>query len=634
MYTILAQLALVLSSVLPMVLLVIYFWNKRFKTTKNIVLLEYVSIIQFLSISFAFIALSYAYIKSDFSLFNVYKNSHLAVPAIYKFTGIWSNHEGSMLLWIFLLSLSGLVLNQQTLQKEEKEHILILHNLITASLIAYTLLRSNPFLKISPIPTQGLGFNPLLQDIGLAIHPPILYLGYVTTSIGFVISITALINKRLSKELLNLMQIANLFAWTFLGFGVALGSWWAYRELGWGGYWFWDPVENASLLPWLSSTALLHSIYNNKKLELSYRWTILLGLITFLLAILATLLVRSGAITSVHAFASDPSRGTFILVLLTIYSFFSLGLFATRAHYFQTKTDISFLSRYGGINIANILLVLSVAVILLALLYPIAIDLYQNQQITIERNFFEKIFIPILLAVLLVMSLTLPSAWQAILPIHYRYFLYAVILSLLSSVAFWYLSPLKPSFISLVSFFIGILVTIRMCFWYKQRLSNKISFKFYLIFTVHIAAGLLAAIFSIIETNSQELTIHMKQGDMAKFAYFEIKYLKNDNYAEKNYLVGRVILNVEKNGNEIATLEPAIRYYPVEKSQTSESAIFHDIKYDLYAVISELNKNGGVSIKLYLKPFMSWIWVISAVIFLCGIFLLLNMRYKNHAKTP
>ncbi|MGB4191412.1 MAG: heme lyase CcmF/NrfE family subunit [Rickettsiales bacterium] len=631
MHANLAQLGLILSILIAFLIPLGFIWLNRLNKHSFTRILENIILFQCIFISFAFISLSYAYISSDFSLYNVARNSHIAIPLIFKISGVWSNHEGSMLLWVFLLSLVNYIFTNHKISSSEKIWIYTVQIIITSSLLSYTILKSNPFIKIYPVPEQGNGFNPLLQDIGLAIHPPILYLGYITTLIAFAISIAALMKHQLSSNLLNIMHKWSLLSWSFLSLGVGLGSWWAYRELGWGGYWFWDPVENASLLPWLTSTALIHSIYVTKKLNTNYKWTILLALFTFLLSILATFLVRSGVITSVHSFANDPNRGIFILKLLSGYALISLGIFAFKIHHFQSNKETNWLSRFGGINIANIFWVIATSLILLSLLYPLLTELYRGDQISVAREFFETTFIPVLFPILLLLALTLPATWKNILPVHYKHFTYSFIISSSLSIIFYFFSSKTPSLIVTGAFSLGCLVAIRMTFWFIQRMASPLSFKFYLIWLSHLTVGLFAMNIAFTETNSQELLVNMHEGDKIQFIDFNINYIKKENQATLNYLAGSVVLNITKNNNEVATLTPQIRYYPVEKKQTSESSIYHNIYYDLYAVISEITENGDVSIKLYYKPLISWLWLIFGILFSCGILLLIKQKKEIYA---
>lgn len=610
MYSNIAHLGLLFSLLISIFATIIPFFFSSKNVTAKII--SNSIIINFIVTNFAFIALAYAYLSSDFSLLNVYNNSHLAIPTLYKFTGIWSNHEGSMMLWLFILANSNFI----ALNLFDNNRALHSLTLIYSGIALYLIFWSNPFIKISPIPQQGLGFNPLLQDIGLAIHPPILYLGYVTSALSFALAMGALFERKLTKNYIYLMQKSSLFSWSFLLLGIMLGSWWAYRELGWGGYWFWDPVENASLLPLLASTALIHSLYATKKLDTNYGWTIILAITTFLLAILATFFVRSGIVTSIHSFATDPQRGNVILVILSIFTIFSLTNFAINIKYFNRsdeKEATKFLSRFGIINLGNIAWLIAILIILASLFYPLIIESINQQQITIEKSFYERSLIPFLLIILGLIAVGLPATWKEILPVQYRHLAYSIIISLPISILFYIMA--NPQIISLLAFFIGNLVIIRMGFWYYLRRQSKITFKFYLIWLAHLATALMTVNLSIIETCSKEAVFKISEGEIKDFADFRINFIKKQNIAVDNYLAGRAILNIERNNEEITTLTPEVRYYPVEKSQTSESSIYHHIFYDLYAVINESSADGAIILKLYYKPLMSWLWLSIALIF-------------------
>lgn len=630
MYANLAQLGLVLSVIVSIFVPFGLFWFNRLNQRNFSRILSNIVFFQFIFVSFAFIALCYAYLVSDFSLYNVSRNSHIAVPLIYKLSGVWSNHEGSMLLWLFILNIVNVCVQSNKFSLNEKIWLNVVLIFISSSLILYTILKSNPFIKIYPIPKQGNGFNPLLQDVALAIHPPILYIGFITTVTSFAVAISVLINNKIDDHLLKVMRNWSLFSWSFLTLGVALGSWWAYRELGWGGYWFWDPVENASLLPWLSSSALIHSLYVNKKLSVNYRTTILLAILTFIFAILATFFVRSGVINSVHSFATDPNRGIFLLKLLSIYSLFGFTVFAFNVHRFSAKEQVSWISRYGGVNIGNILWVFASFIILLSLLYPLYMKIYVNKQIVVERNFFENIFIPSLLLILIAAALALPAAWKQILLIHYKHFTYSFILSAIGTILFYLFALNTPTLLLTFAFFSGLLLVIRMLFWlYQRKITSNISIKFFLILMAHLLAGLFALNLAITESSSQEKLVKMSEGETTEFMNFVIEFAKKENLAIENFLVGRAILNVKEGCNEIAVLAPEIRYYPVEKKQTSEASIYHSWLYDLYAVINESSEQGDISVKFYFKPMMSSIWIIVSLIFACGIMLLFRLPSKH-----
>lgn len=611
MYSDIANLGLLFSLLVSIFATITPFLLKNKNITSR--LINNTIIINFILTNFAFLALTYAYLNSDFSLLNVYNNSHLAIPAFYKFTGVWSNHEGSMLLWLFILANSNYIaLN--IFKNRWSLHSLVF---IYSGIALYVIFWSNPFIKISPIPIQGSGFNPLLQDVGLAIHPPILYLGYVTSVLPFALAMGILFEKKLTEKDMYLLQKTSLFSWAFLLLGIMLGSWWAYRELGWGGYWFWDPVENASLLPLLSSTALIHTLYATRKLKNNYSWTFILAISTFLLAILATFFVRSGIVTSVHSFANDPQRGSIILAILTLFTIYSLSNFAINSKYFQNEEEPKFLSRYGIINLSNIIWLIAILIILTSLFYPLIIESLNHQQITIDKSFFEKTFIPFLLMIICLIAIGLPATWQAILTIQYRHLFYSFIISL--PIVFIFNLLTQAKIISLLAFFSGTLVIIRMGFWYYIRRQTKVTLKFYLILLAHLAAALITVNLSIIETCSQEAIFHFREGETKEFIDFKIYFAKKQNIAIDNYLAGRAILNIEKDNEEIAILTPEVRYYPVEKNQTSESSIYHHVFYDLYAVINESSEDGEITLKIYYKPLISWLWLLTTSIFIASL---------------
>jgi cytochrome c-type biogenesis protein CcmF len=622
-----ANLGLIFSSLLGVLAFFAFIFLRPLSTRGLRNILESIILGQFFLSSFAFFKLIYAYITSDFLLSNVMQNSHQAVPLIYKITGVWGNHEGSMVLWLFLFSLFNLLSIQHKLSNKENIVVFTVEIILLSSLTAYTIITSNPFVIDLSLTKQGTGFNPLLQDVGLAIHPPILYIGFISSSIIYAFAISALFNGKISLKMLELMQKWSLFSWSFSTLGIFLGSWWAYRELGWGGYWFWDPVENASLLSWLMLTALIHSIYSTIKLKSNYKATFLLAIFAFLLSILSSFFVRSGIVTSVHSFAHSAERGLFILVLLTSYSMIALLLFASKIHKFDSKVKHKLLSRFGGINISNVIWVLGTLIILLSLIYPLVIQQYKGQQISLNEEFFQKSFIPILLLAFPILALTLPTTWKEILRVHYYDFFYSCIISILISACFYYYN--HPSIISLAAFMAGMLVIIRIIFWYIRRIGNNANLKFYAICLIHLLAGLFIVTISIIETNKQEILLEMHENDKIEFVGFNIHFIKKENAANENYLAGRIILSIIKDSKEISLMKPEVRYYPVEKIQTSESYIYHNYLYDLYAVISEITKDGHVIIKFYFKPLMQLLWLILTMIFICAIILLINKSFKR-----
>src|SRR5690606_35895922 len=369
---------------------------------------------QALLVVFAFGCLTYAYVTSDFSVLNVAENSHRLKPMLYKVTGVWGNHEGSLLLWLLILTVFGaaVALFGRNLPETLKARVLGIQGLIGVGFLAFILFTSNPFQRLLPVPAEGRGLNPLLQDPGLAFHPPFLYLGYVGFSVAFSFAVAALIEGRVDPAWARWVRPWTLAAWCFLTVGIALGSWWAYYELGWGGWWFWDPVENASFMPWLAGTALVHTAIVVEKRDTLKSWTVLLAILTFSLSLLGTFLVRSGVINSVHAFATDPTRGVFILAFLCIVVGGSLALYAIRAPALQGVGVFAPLSREGALLLNNLLLAVATAAVLLGTLYPIALDALTGAKVSVGPQYFNTVFIPLMTPLLAALAIGPLLAWK------------------------------------------------------------------------------------------------------------------------------------------------------------------------------------------------------------------------------
>ena len=369
---------------------------------------------QFLFVGIAFLALTHAYVVSDFSVANVAANSNSLKPLLYKISGVWSNHEGSMLLWVFILALFGaaVALFGRNLPPALRARVLAVQAMIGVGFLLFILLTSNPFVRQFPAPLEGSGLNPILQDPGLAFHPPFLYLGYVGFSIAFCFAAAALIEGRVDPAWARWVRPWTLAAWCALTIGIAMGSWWSYYTLGWGGWWFWDPVENASFMPWLVGTALLHSAVVVEKRDALKTWTVLLAILAFSLSLLGTFLVRSGVLTSVHAFASDPRRGVFILLLLSLYTGGALLLFAWRAPQMQGGGLFAPISREGGLLLNNLLLTTAAATVLLGTLYPLFLDLVAGQKVSVGPPFYNMTFVPIMVPLLVAMGVGPMLPWK------------------------------------------------------------------------------------------------------------------------------------------------------------------------------------------------------------------------------
>ena len=406
--------ALILAFALALAQAVIPFAGARLGDGALMRVARPTALMQFLLVALAYGALTYAHVVSDFSLVNVIENSHSSKPLIYKISGVWGNHEGSMLLWVLVLSLCGalIALFSSAMPAKLRADTLSVQGLLGAAFLLFILLTSNPFARVSPAPWQGRDLNPILQDPGLAIHPPLLYLGYVGFSIVFSFAAAALIGGRIDAAWARFARPWTLFAWISLTLGIAMGSYWAYYTLGWGGFWFWDPVENASLMPWIAGTALLHSAAVMEKREALKVWTIFLSILAFSLSLLGTFLVRSGVLTSVHAFASDPERGVFILAILVFFIGGALALFALRAGALPVGGVFAPISREGALVLNNLLLTTCCATVVIGTLYPLALEAITGEKISVGAPFFNTVLIPIALPLALLMPIGQMLAWK------------------------------------------------------------------------------------------------------------------------------------------------------------------------------------------------------------------------------
>jgi cytochrome c-type biogenesis protein CcmF len=406
--------ALALALGLALVQFVLPLWGARANDPVLMGIAAPAALGVFACVSLSFIALTVAHATSDFSVLNVVENSHTTKPFIYKLSGVWGNHEGSMLLWILILALFGalVALAQDAVPPKLRTNTIAIQGTITSAFLIFILLSSNPFQRVDPAPIDGRDLNPILQDPGLAIHPPLLYIGYVGFSITFAFAMAALIEGRIDAVWARAVRPWILLAWVFLTLGIAMGSYWAYYELGWGGFWFWDPVENASLLPWLSGTALLHSVVVMEKRDALKVWTLLLAILTFSLSLLGTFLVRSGVLTSVHAFAVDPARGVYILAILVTFIGGSLLLFAWRAPLLRQGGLFAPVSREGALILNNLFLASACATVLLGTLYPLALEAITGEKISVGAPYYTLTFTPLVVPLLLILPFGQALAWK------------------------------------------------------------------------------------------------------------------------------------------------------------------------------------------------------------------------------
>ena len=576
----------------------------------------------------SFFLLVFYHVVSDFSIQNVYQNSHTTKPLLYKITGVWGNHEGSMLLWILVLAIFNFLISK--LQNKENINLiskaLEIQALITASFILFTILTSNPFIKILPEPINGLGFNPVLQDPALAIHPPLLYIGYVGFSAVFSLSVATLVtNNSKSLPWFNYIKPFVLASWTFLTLGIALGSIWAYYELGWGGWWFWDPVENASFMPWLLGTALLHSLIIVEKKRMLQTWVLLLSILTFLLSVIGTFLVRSGILTSVHAFALDPSRGMYILLFTALLGGYSLFIFSTNAKRFFVNNYFSFFSREGAILVNNVLMIIVCGVVFLGTIYPLIIEALTNNKISVGEPYFNSTVVPIILPALLIMGVGPILSWgqeskkKFFDKISINFFI-SIIITLIILLIY------KSS--SFIGFFGIMTATWIICNSISMLLKKKRSSSLGMI-TSHFGVGLLIIGITASSTWQNEKIIKIKMNKSILINDYKIFLEKINEIEGPNYVALQGIFSViDKKNNTITRLRPERRFYPVSNVFTTEASIHTNLLRDLYIVLGEGDSNNGWIVRIYYNPLVIWIWIGAITIFIGGLISISNNLKK------
>jgi cytochrome c-type biogenesis protein CcmF len=601
------------------------------------------ALLQVLLISTAFIALTHAYIISDFSVLNVAENSHSAKPLIYKISGVWGNHEGSMLLWVLILAIFGaaVALFGDSLPLELKSRVLAVQGSVGLAFLLFLVLTSNPFARLDPPPIEGNGLNPILQDPALAFHPPFLYAGYVGLSIAFSFAVSALIDGRVDAAWARWVRPWTLAAWMFLTIGIAMGSWWAYYELGWGGWWFWDPVENASFMPWLVATALIHSTIVLEKRNALKIWTVLLSILAFSLSLTGTFLVRSGVLTSVHAFANDPERGFFILMILVVFIGGSLTLFAWRAQTLKAGGIFAPVSREGGLVVNNLLLCVACLSVFVGTLYPLALETWNGTKISVGAPYFNLTFGPIILPLLLLVPVGPLLAWKrGDIGVALRRLWIALSLSLLLGLIVFVLNVrgpwLAPAGIALGAWlFIGALM----------ELSSRIAlFRVPLLTSLQRLIGLPRAAIGMVLAHGGlgimvvgiiaislwkvEVIIAMKPGESVDVAGFAVTFRSETPLTGPNYtgLAGQ--FDVARDGQEVARLVSEKRNFKPSGTPTTEVGLHQSLAGDLYVVMGDANLDGGRSMRIYFNPLVNLIWIGAALMFLGGAFSLADRRYR------
>ncbi|HEY8160908.1 MAG TPA: heme lyase CcmF/NrfE family subunit [Methylocystis sp.] len=633
--------ALVLALALALLQFAIPFAGARLNDPALMRVARPTAIAQFSFLALAYGALTYAHVVSDFSLINVIENSHSLKPFIYKISGVWGNHEGSMLLWVLVLSLCGalIAIFSSAMPDKLRADALSVQGLLGAAFLLFILLTSNPFARVGQPPWEGRDLNPILQDPGLAIHPPLLYLGYVGFSIVFSFAAAALIGGRIDAAWARFARPWTLFAWVALTLGIAMGSYWAYYTLGWGGFWFWDPVENASLMPWIAGTALLHSAAVMEKREALKVWTIFLSILAFSLSLLGTFLVRSGVLTSVHAFASDPERGVFILGILIFFIGGALALFALRAGSLPVGGLFAPISREGALVVNNLLLSASCATVVIGTLYPLALEALTGEKISVGPPFFNTVLIPIALPLALLMPIGQMLAWKrsdlsaALARLRAAF---AAGVAAAAALGAWQGTP----FLSIVSAGIAVYLVVGGVSDIVQRAAFRASSAGAVVSRLRgmplsawgtsiSHAGMGLTLLGLAATGwGVENIVAMKPGDYYDVGPYKLGIEEVSPRNGPNYSEIYAVMAVRSGGETIARIEPAKRFYQARKMQRSEAGIVTLGLGQVYAAIGESHPDGTIDARIYWKPFVTLIWIGALVMAFGGACSLADRRLR------
>ncbi|MEK6662648.1 MAG: heme lyase CcmF/NrfE family subunit [Pseudomonadota bacterium] len=600
---------------------------------------------QFVFVAIAFACLAYAFLVNDFSVQYVATNSNTRLPAQYRFAAVWGGHEGSILLWTLTLSVWTLLVTlfSRHLPQEMAARVLGVMGLISVGFLLFMLLVSNPFDRLIPAAMEGRDLNPLLQDPGMVIHPPILYIGYVGFSVAFAFALAALMGGRLDAAWARWSRPWTTAAWMFLTLGIALGSWWAYYELGWGGWWFWDPVENASFLPWLVGTALIHSLAVTEKRGTFKSWTVLLAITAFSLSLLGTFLVRSGVLTSVHAFATDPKRGVFILIFLAIVIGASLLLFAWRAPKVGLGGKFALISRETFLLANNVLLLVATGAVLLGTLYPLFIDALDLGKISVGPPYFDAVFMPLMAPAIFLMGIGPFARWkeQSLPELAKRLkwaFGVALISALLMPLIIGKWTPLI-SFGLLLAFWViaaGVYgVWSRLAQTPGVMLSRiaKQTPSWWGMQLAHLGIAIFIIGVTLVKGYETENDVRMNIGSTVTMNNYVFTFRGATQQAGPNYQAWVGDVEISKNGKLVTTMHPEKRNYLATGMAMTEAAIDAGITRDLYVALGEPLENGAWSVRVYHKPFVDWIWGGCVLMALGGLLAISDRRYRLHQRS-
>ncbi|MDD3530541.1 MAG: heme lyase CcmF/NrfE family subunit, partial [Gallionellaceae bacterium] len=569
----------------------------------------------------AYGCLAYAFLTNDFSVENVARNSFSQLPPIYRFTATWGSHEGSLLLWVLILSFwtTAVTIWSRHLPEDMAARVIGVMGLVGVGFLLFLLFTSNPFLRLEQVPMDGRDMNPLLQDPGMVMHPPMLYMGYVGFSVAFAFAIAALLSGKLDAAWARWSRPWTTVAWLFLTLGIALGSWWAYNELGWGGWWFWDPTENASFMPWLVGTALIHSLAVTEKRGAFKGWTVLLAIIAFSMSLLGTFLVRSGVLSSVHAFATDPTRGIFILGFLGLVIGGSLVLFAVRAPRMASGGSFTWFSRESLLLANNVVLVAAMGAVLLGTLYPLFMDALGMGKISVGPPYFNAVFVPLMAPILFLVGVGPLARWkQANLPDMAKRLRIALAVAVASALLLPFTAGGFKPMVS-IGLALALWIVFTVLIGFAERLKHeqggrlaalaRLPRGFWGMQLAHLGLAWVVAGITLVSGYESERNVKMNIGDSTQLAGYTFVFKGASEHPGPNYQAARGEIELIRNGKAVATLQPEKRVYNASGMPMTEAAIHYRFTRDVYAAMGEELEGGAWTVRVFHKPFINWLWI-------------------------
>jgi cytochrome c-type biogenesis protein CcmF len=596
---------------------------------------------QFVFVALAFGCLAYSFLTNDFSVENVARNSFSQLPEVYRLTATWGSHEGSMLLWVLILGFWSTAVSvfSRHLPEDMAARVIGIMGLISVGFLAFLLTTSNPFERLLPAAMDGNDMNPLLQDWGMIIHPPMLYMGYVGFAVAFAFAIAALLSGKMDVAWARWSRPWTTVAWAFLTLGIMLGSWWAYRELGWGGWWFWDPTENASFMPWLAGTALIHSLAVTEKRGAFKAWTVLLALVAFSLSLLGTFLVRSGVLSSVHAFATDPARGAFILGFLAVVIGGSLALYAWRAPKMITGSGFTWFSRESLLLANNVILIAALGAVLLGTLYPLLMDAMGLGKISVGPPYFNAVFVPLMAPALFLMGVGPLARWkEASLPDMVTRLKWALGIALATGLLLpLTLDGFKPW--ATLGFFLASWITLAVLAGFIDRLKHgqggllqklvTLPRGFWGMQLAHLGMAVGVAGIAVVANYQTERDVRMEVNSYAELAGYTFTFRGTTEHDGPNYRAARGTVEVSRNNKPVATLHPEKRIYNASRMAMTEASVHPNVFRDIYVAMGEqLNDQGAWTVRLFYKPFINWLWFGAVFMVVGGFLAASDKRYR------